>query len=138
VYEDYKSLLSKTTPVGRTLLYIDPPYYNPNKGSFTDENGYKRTHKQAPSYEGHLPQAYETWLMFEECVQFGLNAKADMILCNYNSEPFEQLLKSLETDLGYSLEPIVKDKICDCTGQKSKYATLPVGKESVFLARYKE
>lgn len=132
VFEDYKQLLDTKLLGDNNFIYVDPPYFNPEVGSFIDETGTKRTHKQTASYENHNPQSLETWKMFDDCASFGYHSDADMVLCNYSSPQFQSVVKALGHT--HDLEFIAKDKACRCTGQQSKYFTVPLGKESVILA----
>lgn len=132
VVDNYKALLDNGIIQGKTLLYIDPPYYNSNKGKFRDESGRLRSHKQTPSYENHDPASEDTWKMFSDCLEFGLRNGCDMVLCNYTSDRF---IKAVEAIKGqYDLIEVVAGKTCNCTGQKSKYTSLPIGQEYVLFA----
>jgi hypothetical protein len=135
VYSTYEVLLNDNYCKGKTLLYIDAPYYNPHKGVFIDESGKKRIHKQTPSYEHHKPDSLETWDMFLNPLYMGLNTKADMVLCNYSSSDFEDSLYAMSEY--YDLETVVENKSCLCTGKRSKYTVLPQGKETVIFAKPK-
>ncbi len=133
ILDDYKSCLDTNLAQGNTLLYVDPPYYNPNKGTFRDEAGRIRRHKQTPSYENHDPQAIATWLMFYDCYEFGLSKNVDMVLCNYGSTEFTDAIDNLSRN-NYDLEVMISEKECLCTGQKSKYTSVPIGTESIYFA----
>lgn len=135
VFNDYSDLLQYSAVQGKTLLYIDPPYFNNNKGEFIDEKGRKRYHKQTPSYEHHDPRSDATWQMMFNSVQFGLEYNCDMVLCNYASESYTALIDAIR--LTHSLEVIVDGKSCLGTGKRSRYTTAPMSKEFVLFVSTK-
>lgn len=136
VVDNYKQLLDSSIVQGKTLLYIDPPYYNSNKGKFRDSEGRLRSHKQTPSYENHDPASEDTWKMFSDCLEFGLRNNCDMVLCNYTSDRFVAAIEAIKGQ--YNLIEVVAGKECKCTGQKSKYTTMPIGQEYVLFATPKQ
>lgn len=134
VVDDYKQFLN-SQPAGKTLCYIDPPYFNSNTGRFIDEAGRTRYHKQTPSYENHDPRSEATWSMFADCVDFAQSVGADMVLCNYGSDRYTSTMQRLANS--YDIVTITDKKECQCTGQKSKYTTVPIGEESVYFCQPK-
>jgi hypothetical protein len=131
VVDDYHKLLDSSLIQGKVLCYVDPPYWNDNTGTFLDEAGRKRYHKQTSSYEHHDPRSEATWLMFQDCVDWGVVNGCDLVVCNYGSDAYRSAIEKLKKI--YELEVVVENKSCWCTGKRSKYTAVPVGKESVYF-----
>jgi hypothetical protein len=133
LFDTHKQLIHHSSyfPSTNALLYCDPPYYNPDSGSFTDSRGITRKHNQTPSYPGHDPRSIDTWDLFQDCFLYGVNNRHDLVLCNYGSDLYRVALNAIKPIYG-CVQLQVKNP-CSCTGQKSKYTSLPIGEETVWF-----
>jgi hypothetical protein len=124
LYDHYQRLPVVRPPAGRRLIISDAPYYAPMVEHYVDNDGKKRTRKVTPAYPGHLPAAWETWLMTEYFFQVAaLYGNTDFVVWNYGSEPYKQRINQFIEAFPHAF--ICQDKVTSCVSVPSEYYRKP-------------